>query len=159
MKTEISAGGIIVKKVKAGWHVLLLRDMNDSWTFPKGRIEKGETKKAAARREIQEEVGLTKIVYMRSVSPIAYIYRRGSLVHKKVYYFLFRVVTPEEIVCQKSEGIQEAKWLGFDQAFSIVGYPKTNRSLLRKTERLLQKMDPGSPARQASPGDAGGSPG
>lgn len=144
MKTETSAGGIIVKKVKEDWRVLLLLDMNDSWTFPKGKIERGETKKDAARREIWEEVGLAKIEYMRSVSPIEYTYRRGSLTHKKVYYFLFRAVAEEKIVCQQSEGIQEAKWFDFDQAFSIIGYPETNRSLLKKTEKLLQKMDPGS---------------
>ena len=137
MKTEVSAGGVVVQKRGSVWRVLLLRDMNDSWTFPKGLVEKGEKKKDAALREIGEEVGLTKLEYIRSVSPIEYVYRRGSLVHKTVHYFLFRAQGTETIVCQKSEGIKEAKWFEFDEAISIIGYPKTNIALLKKAQTLV----------------------
>lgn len=133
MKTEISAGGVIVKNNR----VLLLRDMNDSWTFPKGVVEKGETKRQGALREIAEEVGLRKLEYIATISPISYTYRRGSLIHKTVHYFLFRAIGSEKIVCQKSEGIKEAKWFDFEQALSIIGYPKTNMPLLKKAQTLV----------------------
>jgi len=133
MKTETSAGGIVIKKGR----VLLLLDMNDCWTFPKGLVEKGETRKNAAIREIAEEVGLTKLNYIGPVSPIEYAYRRGILIHKTVHYFLFRAIGSEKIVCQKSEGIKEAKWVGFDEIISIIGYPKTNVPLLKKAQKLL----------------------
>ncbi|KKW10495.1 MAG: hypothetical protein UY49_C0021G0009 [Microgenomates group bacterium GW2011_GWC1_49_7] len=42
MKTEVSAGGIVVRKRMRIWEVLVIRDMNDVWTFPKGLVEKGE---------------------------------------------------------------------------------------------------------------------
>jgi len=78
MKTEISAGGVVVRKKKGEWQVLLIRDMNDTWTFPKGKIEKGETRKSAATREIKEEVGLTAIRYIAPAKVIHYFYKRGS---------------------------------------------------------------------------------
>lgn len=133
MKHEVSAGGIVIKNTK----VLLLRDMSDNWTFPKGLIEKGETQVKAAIREIGEEVGLTKLTFVTKISPITYVYRRGSLITKTVHYFLFRHTGRETIVCQKSEGIQEAKWFAFDKAFLRLGYPKTNVPLLTKALKLL----------------------
>lgn len=137
MKTEISAGGVVVRRVKHHWEVLLLRDMNDSWTFPKGLVEKGESKEDAAAREITEEVGLSKLTYLSLVSPIEYFYRQGSLIHKTVHYFLFAAKGREKIVCQKSEGIQEAKWFSFDDAIANVGYKKTNVPILEKAKQLL----------------------
>lgn len=133
MKTETSAGGIVVKNNR----VLLLRDMNDSWTFPKGVVEKGETYRDAALREIQEEVGLTKLEYIAAVSPIEYFYRRGSLIHKTVHYFLFQASGEEKIVCQKSEGISDARWFEFEKAISVIGYPKTNIPLLREAQTFV----------------------
>ncbi len=140
MKTEVSSGGVVVKKVGRTWRVLLLCDMNDSWTFPKGLVEKGEVKEDAAAREVGEEVGLSKLEYLGEFSPIEYFYRRGSLIHKTVYYFLFRFRGREKLVCQKSEGIRDAKWFDFDEAISTVGYPKTNVALLKKAEKLLAKI-------------------
>lgn len=55
MKKELSAGGVVVRKKGNAWQVLLLKDMNDNWTFPKGLIEKGENPPSAAKREIADE--------------------------------------------------------------------------------------------------------
>jgi 8-oxo-dGTP pyrophosphatase MutT (NUDIX family) len=141
MKTEISSGGIVVRKIRNAWHVLILRDMSNNWTFPKGMIEEGESKKDAAVREIGEEVGLTKLKYINALSSIEYVYKRGSLIHKTVHYFLLRAVGTEKIVCQTTEGIKEAKWVPFDQAIACIGYEKTNIPLLKKAQKLLQKTE------------------
>lgn len=140
MKTEISAGGVVVRRVKHNWRVLLLCDMNGSWTFPKGVVERGEAKRDAAAREIAEEVGLTKLAYIGSVSPIEYFYRQGSLIHKTVYYFLFQAQGREKLICQKSEGIQEAKWFEFGDALGRIGYVKTNKPLLVKAQKILSSL-------------------
>ena len=84
MKTEVSAGGVVIRKSRNKWQVLLIRDRNDSWTFPKGKIEKDETRKQAAVREIAEEVGLTALRYLAPAKVIHYFYKRGSLVDKTV---------------------------------------------------------------------------
>jgi bis(5'-nucleosidyl)-tetraphosphatase len=55
-----SAGVVIVRKKGRGWVYLLLRAY-DYWDFPKGKPEEGEDLLAAARREVQEETGITDL--------------------------------------------------------------------------------------------------
>lgn len=118
-------------------HVLLLRDMNNSWTFPKGLVEDKEAFQQAAVREIAEEVGLAQIEFIAPLGTIEYTYRRARRIHKIVHYFLFRATAHEEIVCQKSEGIREAKWYDFNEALSLIGYRQTNVPLLEKVIKHL----------------------
>ncbi len=40
MKTEVSAGGLSSVKGKKKWMVLVARDMNDEWTFPKEKFKR-----------------------------------------------------------------------------------------------------------------------
>lgn len=137
MKTETSAGGVIVCAVDRTWYVLLLRDMNDTWTFPKGLIELGESPQEAAVREIGEEVGISDLILLRPLSPIRYTYKRNGIVHKTVHYFLFQAKTRIRPIVQKEEGIQEAKWVAIDEAMNIIGYRETNVRLLEETKIRL----------------------
>ncbi|MBI5619382.1 NUDIX domain-containing protein [Candidatus Gottesmanbacteria bacterium] len=133
MKEERSSGGVVIRRGGSGWQVLLIRDMNGSWTFPKGLIEKGELPEQTAVREISEEVGIGDLTLVKKLSPIVYWYRRNGRIKKTVLYFLFTANSDKPLKPQKEEGIQEAKWTPLHRAKTIVGYPKTNRSLLQET--------------------------
>lgn len=137
MKKEVSAGGLIVRYKKRVWEVLLMKDMNNTWTFPKGIIEKGEIPNDAARREIAEEVGLTKLEFIALLADIHYTYRRCGLIHKTVHYFLFRYQGRQIPTPQKEEGIREVTWMPIDIALKVVGYPESNTPLLTKTKELI----------------------
>lgn len=137
MKTELSAGGIIVRKIGETWEVLLLKDMNNNWTFPKGLVEKGEDAVSAAKREITEEVGISDVSLMSTITPIHYMYTRNGLISKNVQYFLFSTEGKEIPKGQKEEGISEVRWVPLDEAMIIIGYPKTNKSLLEETRSIL----------------------
>lgn len=137
MPQEISAGGIIVYFSGKGWEVLLIKDMNDVWTFPKGLIKNNEKPVSAARREIAEEVGLTKLNLVYSLKPIKYYYRREGLIHKKVHYFLFKSLTRQKPICQTEENIKEAQWINLDKALSLVGYPKSSIPLLQEVQKKI----------------------
>ncbi len=114
-----------------------MKDMNGSWTFPKGLIEKDEQPEEAAEREIKEEVGITGLKLIKEVDNIEYWYRRNGLIHKKVYYFLFELKGTAKIKVQKEEGISEAKWFDINKADKDIGYPKTNKLLLEKVLSIL----------------------
>lgn len=89
MKTEISAGGIVVRNIRGLWEVLVLQDMNDAWTFPKGKIDTGEMPRQAARREIQEEVGIRDIHMRRKLPAIHYIYIKKTALSAKPFTIIF----------------------------------------------------------------------
>lgn len=137
MKEERSAGGIVVRRRGNGWHVLLIKDMNGSWTFPKGLIEKNERAQQAAEREIFEEVGIRTLKFVKNLTPITYWYRRNGLIKKTVFYFLFITEGSELLKPQKDEGIDQAHWYSSAIAGKIIGYKQTNRRLLQEAIRGL----------------------
>ena len=50
-----AAGGLVVRDRSV---LLVHRDRYDDWTFPKGKVEPGETWEEAALREVEEETSL-----------------------------------------------------------------------------------------------------
>lgn len=56
-ETPRSAGVVIVRQEAGAWRVLMLRAYRN-WDFPKGQIEPGEDRFAAALREVHEETGI-----------------------------------------------------------------------------------------------------
>ncbi len=58
--TRTSAGVIVVRRAAGRWRFLLLRAFR-YWDFPKGMVEEGEEPLAAARREVEEETGITEL--------------------------------------------------------------------------------------------------
>lgn len=154
MKIEVSAGGVVYRHRGKGFQILLLRDKNNNWTFPKGAIENHEEKIQTAKREIAEEVGLKKIKFILALSPISYWYMQKhllrnmqkhllrnkwqkDLVKKTVYYFLFEATGQERPKPQKEEGISRVKWFSPEKALEIVGYRKTNNPVL---EAVIEKI-------------------
>ncbi len=140
MKTEISAGGIVVRKKAGRWEVLVVSDMNDALTFPKGKVEKGEEPLDGAIREIAEEVGVTKIEMVAKLPVIRYMYQRNGLISKTVHYFLFKSAGTELLKPQKEEGLHDAKYIDLDEAIKTIGYAKTNKPLLLWTLKALRTL-------------------
>lgn len=139
MNREVSAGGIIVTKSGRLWYVLLMKDMNGNWTFPKGKIESGEDYERTAVREIEEEVGITGLSKIAELTPSEYWYYRKASIKKTVHYFLFASATRQPPIVQTEEGISEARWVSFAKAKTMLGYPDTNAALLTEAKAKLPK--------------------
>ena len=138
MKVEISAGGIVFKLKNGRPQILLIKDHNGEWTFPKGLIERSEDKVKAAAREVAEEVGLKKISFICELSPIEYWYKwEGELIRKNVFYYLFEAKGEEKLIPQNEEGITEARWFTPQEALKTVGYRKTNVKLLKEAMKKI----------------------
>lgn len=141
MNKEVSAGGIIVYHSASGPVILLMKDLKGVWTFPKGKIEEGEDLEQTATREIQEEVGLKDLTMVSALKPTSYWYFRGKAIRKTVHYFLFISKTLQTPVVQAEEGITEAKWVPWEEAIAMIGYPKTNKPLLNEALKKLTKKN------------------
>lgn len=84
---EKSCGMIIFKKFKRQYKVLLIKQINNNWGFPKGHIENNEINLETAIREVKEEVSLSKLKIYNKFYEIEFI---NDLFNrpKKVIYFL-----------------------------------------------------------------------
>lgn len=138
MKTEISAGAVVVTYKEHEWNVLLIRDMNGNLTFPKGLVEKNEELVDTARREAREETGVTDLHFRQSLAPIHYFYTRNAeKISKTVTYILFESTTKQQLAPQKEEGISEVLWMPLGKTIENIGYPKTNKPILEEIRTLL----------------------
>jgi len=119
MKNEVSAGGIVFKKVPltslktCGNKVLWLVVQHKGWVFPKGLTtdHDGENDmKQTALREVREEGGIVaKIVHEKPFFNEYWYQYDGERIHKKVYYFLMEYVSGSEK--DHDFEISQALWL------------------------------------------------
>jgi 8-oxo-dGTP diphosphatase len=105
-----AAGGLVYRT--AGAHIeiaCIYREARGDWTFPKGKLDKGETFEDAALREVLEETGLHCDV-VRFLGTTNYTHRKGK--PKIVAYYLMAVrggdFTP-------NDEVDELVWLRLDQ--------------------------------------------
>lgn len=80
----LSAGVVVTRPTPEGRRYLLLRAYN-YWDFPKGVVEAGEDPLVAARREVEEETGITQLVILQ---PTAYHQTAPYGRHKVARYYL-----------------------------------------------------------------------
>ena len=131
MDTEIlAAGGIVIDKESGIPRVLLVhRPSYDDWSFPKGKLEPGETIEEAALREVREETGLDCRI-IRKLATSRYRYRtrkEGRRRPKAVHYFLMERVRGEIQV--PGEEVDRAEWFDFDEAAGRLTYEQDRKLL------------------------------
>lgn len=132
MKDQVvAAGGIIVDESTADRRVLLVhRPRYDDWSFPKGKLDPGETVEQAALREVREETGL-KCRIIRPLAVLSYQYRTrltGTLKPKVVHYFLMGAISRRIKV--PGDEVDFAEWFTFEEASRKLTYSQ-DREVLR----------------------------
>ena len=135
---ERSAGMIVFRtdrRTKSG-RLYLLLDYGRFWDYPKGHVEKGESDRDAAVRELQEETGITDATVVEDFrDEIQYFFRdktRG-LIRKTVVFFLAQTHAHEVTVSHEHKG---AEFLAYEEALKRVTYP-TAKKTLHKAEAFL----------------------
>lgn len=142
MKREISAGGVVFRKVGEEIQILLIRDRFGKITLPKGHQEAGESMEQTAVREIEEETGiLGKII--TKIDTISYMFSHPEHgeVEKEVTYYV--VKTSENNVTPQLEEINEVAWYTIEKARGLhqaYGYGN-NQSILEKAIQYIMMND------------------
>lgn len=86
---EISAGGVVYRKVNNQLEIMLIEDRYTRWSLPKGKLEQDETTEQAALREIEEETGIVgQIVAPLEVIYYQYYHPKHGQIDKEVHYYL-----------------------------------------------------------------------
>jgi len=139
--SQTSAGGIIFRRSEPGLQLCLIRDDYGYWTFPKGKVEAGETLEQTALREVREEIGVADVRIVTALGTTKYGFTAGDApVRKTVHWFLMETAADTECRPVPSEHVQDAGWFTPEQALSTVGY-RNLRPVLRQALRMLRERE------------------
>jgi 8-oxo-dGTP diphosphatase len=114
-----AAGGLVVRRRNGNLEIVLVhRPVHQDWSFPKGKLEEGETFEMAALREVEEETGMTCRL-LRFIGHTEYIDRKGR--PKAVAYWVMAVVSGE---FAPNEEVDELQWVDLETASDQLSYPR-----------------------------------
>ncbi|MBP2830799.1 NUDIX domain-containing protein [Aquimarina sp. U1-2] len=104
----VVAGGGKVYNTKM--EILFIK-RNGKWDLPKGKIEKKEHIETAAKREVEEETGVTDLEITKFLYKTYHVFKRNGAFRLKVtYWFEMKTTFDGKLVPQKNEGITKVRW-------------------------------------------------
>ena len=114
-----AAGGVVSKVTSKGVVKVLLihRPRYDDWSFPKGKLDPGETHRQAALREVEEETGL-RCRTGEELPEARYADRKDR--PKRVRYWTMEPIDGEFAA---NDEVDEVRWLTVDEASALLSYP------------------------------------
>lgn len=118
MKQEKSCGALIFRRNNDTNEVLIIRQVQGHWCFPKGHVEKHETETETAMREIREETGLTVKIIDGFRQTLGYSPKEN--VFKEVVYFI-GVPVKGHLRVQEEE-LSGISYVTFAEARSLITY-------------------------------------
>ena len=126
-----AAGAVCWREVGKDLMVAIIhRGRYHDWSFPKGKVDSGETLAEAAVREIKEETGL-KVKLGVPLSTVSYPIDKAKT---KVVHYWAAKVSDKALANSKfkpDEEVSEVVWVKADQAFEKLSY-KHDRELLQE---------------------------
>jgi len=107
-----AAGGVLWRRGPNGPETLLIhRPRYGDWSFPKGKLKRGESDEEAALREVEEEVGV-RASLGRELAGTSYRDLKGR--QKTVRYWAIEL--PEGAEPIAGDGVDEWRWAPLDEA-------------------------------------------
>ena len=132
---ERSCGAIVYRIINDELRFLLIRNKRSTyWGFPKGHMERDETKEDTARREVLEETGLhiTIIPHFSAKSE----YTIQGKVEKAVTIFLASTEDTQTVIQQ--EEIDDYVWYNYDKAYQVLKFDN-DRQIIKRAYEFIQK--------------------
>lgn len=123
MEPEISVGGVVVNKGKA---VVVFQEEMGTWALPKGHMEGGESEEESARREIEEETGITDLKFVKKLGSYTRGTRKDSGVKKNITFLYFTTDQKELDPLDPENPV--AKWVKIDEVSTCLATTRTGSS-------------------------------
>ena len=139
---EIPAAGVVVFREHQDLPevVLVHRPKYDDWSFPKGKVDPGETVPVTAIREVREETGL-QVALGRPLRTQRYPVEAGQ---KVVHYWVGRTAAGADDDVdsyQINDEIDEVEWMPVEKARKRLTYPH-DRETLQQAEDVRHPTTP-----------------
>ncbi|HEY9563443.1 MAG TPA: NUDIX hydrolase [Nocardioides sp.] len=128
----ITAAGVIVRSKD---QVLVVhRPKYDDWSFPKGKLDRGEHITACAVREVREETGLDVRLGLPLVDQhyrVRPVVKSGVTVSDKVvHYWTGRVVGDRDVSGYRPNAeIDQVRWVPLDEAATLLTHSRDRATL------------------------------
>jgi 8-oxo-dGTP pyrophosphatase MutT (NUDIX family) len=103
-----AAGGIVLTPEKK----ILLIYRKNKWDLPKGKIDAGEKPEQTAKREVEEETGVSNLLLQKHFTNTYHVYLQSSTwVLKPTYWYLFETKDAgQPLRPQREEDIEIVSW-------------------------------------------------
>ena len=113
-----AAGGVLWKKVGGEKKLAIVhRGKHNDWSLPKGKVDKGESWKETALREVLEETGyIAKI--KKYAGSISYL-----LDSKPKVVLFWHMKIKSEQKDQMNGEVDEVRWVTIEEAVELLDYP------------------------------------
>jgi len=132
----LSAAGALVTNEQGDY--LMIHRLG-FWDLPKGKIEKGESIRSAAVREIEEETGARDVMLKRYLLTTFHTYKIDKKRYLKKTYWYAATAPKQELVAQAEENIEQAIWMSFDKI--DVNQDPIYNNILDVVEAALAALD------------------
>ncbi len=133
---ESSCGAVVFRMIAGEVRYLLIKNKRSAnWGFPKGHIERGETKEDTARREVLEETGIRIQIIPGFISKSEYTIQ--GKVEKSVSIFVAKTSDTQTII--QHEEIEDYIWLNYDKAIKTLKF-ENDRSILERAHDYLLRI-------------------
>ena len=110
-----AAGGIVTHSGNGGQLFLYRRGF---WDLPKGKIDDGEGRAAAALREVEEETGVADLTLGEALPTTYHTYRgKKNRILKPTYWYAM-TTAQTDLVPETAEGIERAEWRTLEEVLA-----------------------------------------
>ncbi|MFE6649243.1 NUDIX domain-containing protein [Nocardioides sp. NPDC057772] len=139
---EIPAAGVVVFREHHDLPevVLVHRPKYDDWSFPKGKVDPGESVPVTAIREVREETGL-RVALGRPLRQQRYPVEAGQ---KVVHYWVGRIASGADDDVdsyQINDEIDDVEWMSVEKARERLTYPH-DRDTLQQADDVRHPTTP-----------------